>query len=65
MKFLMAILRGAWIVGAPWVAACAERGAPVPEEDFEVQVLFHDVCFVSTGGLRVAMLAWRGRSAKP
>ena len=39
MKFLMAILRGAWIVGAPWVAACTERGAPAPEEDHEVQVL--------------------------
>ena len=39
MKFLMAILRGAWIVGAPWVAACVERGAPAPEEDYEVQVL--------------------------
>ena len=37
MKFLRGILGGAWVVGAPWVAACAQAGAPVPEQVHEVQ----------------------------
>lgn len=37
LKYLMGVLSGAWVLGAPWVAASLAAGAPAPEERHEVQ----------------------------
>jgi len=35
VKYLAGLLIGAWVVGADWVGACLEEGAPVDEGAFE------------------------------
>lgn len=36
LKYMMGILRGVWVVGDGWVAACAAAGRPMPEDTHEV-----------------------------
>lgn len=53
LKFLMAILKGIWILKTDWIKACMQSKCPVYEEPYEIGVDSHGCCDgPKTGRLR-------------